>query len=296
MSDELVKLLPREVLVPDQFDVVYPGNDAWVQLDQGGATAPGADPAWASLEHYAVTGGGTPKTVTANLQAQIDTAQFKFGSSSALFDGVGDWLGSPDHADFALGSGDWTAECWVRFSDLTKVAAFMGQWDIGASQASWLFLWNGTNQMSMASSVNGSTNVGLGNWTWNPVNNQWYHLALERSGNSIYFFVDGVAAAGAAFSGALFNSSAPLVVGGRSDVTTGTIAGWIDEARLSVGIARYTPPSFTPASAPFTTDQYTKLLLHMEGADASTAFVDDSPMPPVGVDPGADPAWCQLEH
>jgi hypothetical protein len=294
VTDELVKLVPLEVLVPEQFDVSYPGNDAWMQLDPN-ASAPSGDPAWLQIEKYLVSGGGTPKTVTALLQAQIDTAQFKFGSSSALFDGVGDYLSSPDHSDFVVGSGDFTAECWVRFSDITKTAAPMGQWDASASQMSWLILWNGSNQLSLASSVNGSTNVAF-NWTWAPSNGVWYHVALVRSGTSVLIYVNGVALGAAqTLSGSLFNSTAPLTIGGRSDVTTNTIAGWVDEARLSVGIARYTA-GFTAPSAPFTTDAYTKLLLHMEGADASTTFVDDSPLPPTGVDPGSDPAWMEVEH
>lgn len=294
MTDELVKLMPREVFVPEQFSATYPGVDAWLQLDQGGASAPGADPAWASVEHYAVTAAGTPKPMTANGNAQIDTAQFKFGSSSALFDGSGDYISTPDHADFVLGSSDFTAEAWLRFSDKTQNGDVMGQWDAGASQMSWLILWNGTNQLSMASSVNGSTNVPLGNWAWTPNNGQWYHLALVRSGTAVTMFIDGVALGSpATLSGALFNSTSPFVLGGRVD-SAACIIGWLDEARLSVGVARYTA-NFTPPSAPFTTDAYTKLLLHCDGADASTTFVDDSPLPPTGVNPGADPAWMQVE-
>jgi hypothetical protein len=294
VSDAMEKLVTLDILVPGELAVVYPGVDAWTQLDQGGASAPGSDPAWASIEHFAVTPGGTPKVMSVNASAQVDTAQSKFGGASAVFDGVGDYISTPDHSDFVLGSGDFTAECWVRFSDKTKTAAFMCQWD-ASGQMSWMTLWNGTNQLAMASSVNGSTNVGLGNWTWLPNNDQWYHVALVRSGTNILIYVDGVAlGAAATLSGALFNSTAPLTIGGRTDVTTTTLAGWIDEARLSVGIARYTA-TFTPAAAPFTTDANTKLLLHCDGTDGSNTFTDDSPMPPTGVDPGADPAWLQLE-
>ena len=197
MTDELVKLVPLEVLVPEQFDVSYPGNDAWMQLDPN-ASAPSGDPAWLQIEKYLVSGGGTPKTVTALLQAQVDTAQFKFGSSSALFDGVGDYLSSPDHSDFVVGSGDFTAECWVRFSDTTKTAMFMSQWDAGASQMSWGILWNGSTQLALTTSVNGSTNVGLGNWTWAPSNGVWYHVAFVRSGTSLLIYVDGMALGAAA--------------------------------------------------------------------------------------------------
>lgn len=296
MSDTMEKLVTLGVLVPGELAVVYPGVDAWVQLDQGGAVAPSGDPAWASIEHYAVTPAGTPKVVSAFAQAKVSTAQFKFGSASALFDGVGDYLFSPDHADFAVGAADFTAEGWVRFSDKTKAAMLLSQWDAGANQMSWGILWNGSGQISLTTSVNGSTNVPLGNWTWNPNNNQWYHVAFVRYTDFAMLAVDGVFFTPADVTGkTLFNSTAPLTIGGRSDLTTNTLAGWMDEIRLSVGIARWNS-NFSIPTAPYATDQYTKLLLHCEGADASTTFTDDSPLPPTGVDPGADPAWCQLEH
>lgn len=292
----LAKLEPLEVLVPSQESIVYPGNDAWLQLEAT-SNAPSGDPAWLQVEAGIVgTPGGTPKVVTANFNAQIDTAQFKFGASSVLFDGVGDYISSPDHSDFVVGGGDFTAEAWVRFSDVTKVAGLLGQWDAAANQMSWLLLWNGSNQVSLATSVNGSTNVPLGNWSWTPNNNQWYHLAIVRSGNSAIMFIDGVAqGTPGTFSGALFNSTSPLAVGGRTDVTTNTLAGWMDEIRFSVGVARYTT-TFTPPTAAFATDASTKLLLHCDGADASTSIVDDSAAPPGPFDPGSDPAWFQVDR
>ena len=45
------------------------------------------------------------KTIIANGNAQVDTAQAKFGTGSFLTDGVGDSLSTPDHADFDFGKG-----------------------------------------------------------------------------------------------------------------------------------------------------------------------------------------------
>jgi Concanavalin A-like lectin/glucanases superfamily len=293
VTDELVKLLPFGVELPEQFDVVYPGNDAWLQLEQG-TSDPGSDPAWLQLEKYATIPGGTPKVMTANGNAKIGTAQSKFGGSAALFDGAGDYISTPDHSDWALGSGDFCAEAFLRFGDLTFDGALMGQWDAAGNQMSWLVTWNGSNQLGLASSVNGSTNVAY-NWNWSPSNGVWYHVAFSRNGTSIKMFVDGTELpTGQVLSTALFNSSAPLVIGGRADLSTVSLSAYMDEIRLSKH-ARYTA-GFTPPSAPFTTDANTLLLLHCDGTNGSTTFVDDSPLPPTGIDPGSDPAWVELEH
>ena len=65
-----------------------------------------------------IDNGATGHTVTANGNAQIDMAQFKFGASSGLFDGNGDFLSAPDHADWVLGNLPFTIEGFVRFAGL----------------------------------------------------------------------------------------------------------------------------------------------------------------------------------
>ncbi len=57
--------------------------------------------------------GNNGKTVTAYGNAQVSTAQSKFGGASAYFDGNGDYLSTPDSDDFYLGNNDFTLEAWV---------------------------------------------------------------------------------------------------------------------------------------------------------------------------------------
>ena len=68
------------------------------------------------------------KTFTARGNAQLDTAQQKFGTASGLFDGTGDYIDTPDHADWFLGTGDFTIDFWVRFSDVAVDQGFCAQW------------------------------------------------------------------------------------------------------------------------------------------------------------------------
>ena len=54
--------------------------------------------------------GVTGHTITANGNAQIDTADKKFGAASGLFDGTGDYLTAPDHTDFDFSGGVFTID------------------------------------------------------------------------------------------------------------------------------------------------------------------------------------------
>ena len=54
------------------------------------------------------------KTFTANGNAKTSTTTPKFGTASALFDGTGDWIETPNHADFAMGTCDFTIEMFVK--------------------------------------------------------------------------------------------------------------------------------------------------------------------------------------
>ena len=81
-----------------------------------------------------MTGSTTPriaKIVTANGNARITTGQSEFGGASGLFDGSGDYLSTPDSADWYFGTGDFTIDFWVRFNALPgsgTIYGYVGQY------------------------------------------------------------------------------------------------------------------------------------------------------------------------
>ena len=78
----------------------------------------------------------------------------------------------------------------------------------------------------------------------------WVHVALTRQGNTLRAFWGGTqVGADGTFSGSIYINSADLFIGALRD-GNGSYDGWIDEFRLTVGVARYTA-NFTPPTAPF---------------------------------------------
>jgi hypothetical protein len=65
----------------------------------------------------------TPKTITRNGDTKISTAQSKWGQGSGYFDGTGDYLTLANHADFALGAGNFTIEFWIYYNNTANLVS-----------------------------------------------------------------------------------------------------------------------------------------------------------------------------
>ena len=195
-------------------------------------------------------GGNAPHTVTANGDAQIDTAQYRYGGASGLFDGTGDYLTAPDSADWDFGTDDFTIEAWVRFSGLASewqriVGEGTGITGVGPLKSGWSFMYKHDETKLVLHAYNGSTSFNK-EVTWTASLNTWYHLAVSRSGDNLKFFVDGtqqgstIDVSGHSYDREEANGVyiARQASGGGPDITY--LNGHIDELRITKGLARYT--------------------------------------------------------
>jgi len=191
----------------------------------------------------------TGKVVTAIGDAKILTSQSRFNGSSLYCDGTGDGISIPNSGDVLLGSGDFTAEVFVRLSDITSVQSLFGVW--GASGAfSWqLFHYSGNIQFSF--STDGTTQTNAVVSTSGISVNTWVHVEVVRSGANIYAFVDGVQKGSTynAGSSSFYNSSSLLGVGIVPSNSYGPCAAYFQDFRLTKA-ARHTA-NFTPPVASF---------------------------------------------
>lgn len=198
--------------------------------------------------------GGSAHTWTANGDAQIDTAQSKFGGASGLFDGTGDYVSTPDHADFDLASSNFTVDLWARRS-ATGLMFLSGQSDAGGADASISFLLNFTagDTVRLAVNIGGAFPEVIGT-TAIGADSSWHHIAGVRDGTNLRMFVDGtLEATTASVSGSVNNSAEVLSVGAAGALTSSRYSGWVDEYRLSVGIARWTA-NFTPPTEEYSAE------------------------------------------
>ena len=182
---------------------------------------------------------------TGSGNAQIDTAQSKFGGASALSDGTGDYIIGSGSSNFGFGTGDWTIDFWVRFSAVNRLQlvydarppATPGDYNTIYVLDTNKIVYN-TNGLDRITST---TNMAI---------NTWYHIAVARSGTSTKMFINGTQEGGT-FTDTinyLIPANRPMLLNGYD--SNYSMAGWMDELRISKGIARWTT-NFTPPTSEY---------------------------------------------
>jgi hypothetical protein len=183
----------------------------------------------------------TPKTVTAVGDAQISTAQSKFGGASIAFDGTGDYLTVPSNLGFAFGTQDFTVEAWVYFGNLTSFSSIASSRDGANTLTGWTIGLNSSEAPYFYTSGFNIQGSALSQ-------NTWHHIAVTRSGTSLKMFANGTQAGSTATDSRDYTNQT-FAVGATIDGNQ-VFNGYIDDLRITKGIARYTA-NFTPPTAPF---------------------------------------------
>lgn len=188
------------------------------------------------------------KTWTAAGNAQIDTAQSVFGGASGLFDGTLDGIRTPDHADFDVGSGDFTIDFRVRLAVADRYLCGQADSSLTAASRCWMIQTLSTNVVRAQVST-GTTSYNIDTVATLSINT-WYHLALVRNGNVFKIYIDGIERASSTLAITLNNSASQIGIGCWGEYTSYTHNGWVDEFRFSKGIARWTA-NFTPPTSEY---------------------------------------------
>lgn len=198
-------------------------------------------------------------TVTRFGNTMISTTQSKYGGSSIYFDGNGDYLTIPNSTGYEFGTGNFTIEMWVNPS-ATGLANSAQKFLFGkrASASAYASVLSFLTYSTVTSNFSVAFYLTQNGTSWvvqyiSPATfvspNVWTHLAFVRNGNEYALYVNGIKTViNASLSGGILNNTSAFTVGSTySAASPGTsgFAGYIDDFRVSKGIARYTS-NFTP--------------------------------------------------
>jgi hypothetical protein len=180
--------------------------------------------------------------------AQVSTSVKKYGTGSLAFDGTGDYLKFAPIPSVQLGGGDFTVEGW--FYANSPVPQYGYKLYAQAWSGTNYFLItlgdaNGGNTNNVSciingTSINSSTTFSTG--TWN-------HFAVVRNSGSVKIYLNGVAGSGTSNTTNLNNLIYPIGIGSYTFATGEQYNGYLDDLRITKGLARYTANFTPPASA-----------------------------------------------
>lgn len=192
------------------------------------------------------------KTVTPSGATAITNVVAKYNAGSARFNGTGN-LNVPSGAELDFAAGDLTVELWVRHDNiLNSDAEVLFCKKVSDAGTAWVQIYKepSAGRYVVTASYNGTSNAFAFTSASVITSNVFSHVALTRSGSTWTIWIDGANAGSVISSGVVELSPAnPLKIGSNTSGAN-PVVGYMDEFRITKGIARYTAP-FTPPIAPF---------------------------------------------
>ena len=174
--------------------------------------------------------------------AQVSTTQYQWSPTSMKFNGTTDYLSMVTNPALNLGTGSFTVEAWINLSAMSS-----DYFVISASGTGGAFF-----------GFQGSTNIGYGRnavaWDYTVASGMspgvWYHIAWCRSSTSMRIFVNGTQVGTTQTTSQAYD----LTTTSTNVANQGFyyLNGYIQDLRITNGIARYTA-NFTPPTTAFPT-------------------------------------------
>ena len=198
------------------------------------------------------TNAGVTDATTKNVlqtvgDTRISTSVKKYGTGSIYLNpsyasAPTGYLFSAASLTASFGTGNFTVEFWFR-------------WVTTANRQD-LFWWKGSQVAGIL------WNISAGNLTYYISGNQinapltptvgtWYHIALTRSSGTSRLFIDGVQGGSSYADSTNYTGTYELYSGRDQGAASNWVNGYIDELRITRGVARYTA-AFTPPTAALT--------------------------------------------
>ena len=162
-----------------------------------------------------------------------------------------------DSDDFTFGSGDWTIEFWTyrtadTGADYQTVVAGVGSWALEFMASGRLSAWFSSGSSGSWDLLNQGT---LGHADGSTGDN-WIHFAVQRSGNYLVTYQNGVQTDNRSFTGTIGNPTAINI--GYYNSNLNDMTGFISDLHIIKGTAKYSA-NFIPPTQRLSLHSNTKL-------------------------------------
>jgi hypothetical protein len=194
----------------------------------------------------------TPKTITNTGSVSVNNTTKKYGTGSMYFSGsstgaMTTMLTVPTSSALDIKTGDFTIELWINTTSTQNYSRIFMINSTYTTGSVGLYYDTGTGKLGFFVY---DTGVGLASLAA-PALNTWHHVAVTRSGNTFTLFLNGELQQTTTNALAMYSTSTPYYTIGNGDASVGgysPFTGYIDDLRVTKGVARYTS-NFTPPTA-----------------------------------------------
>jgi hypothetical protein len=201
-----------------------------------------------------IKGSGTNKTLTATGNAGVGYELGGYYGSAMTFDGTGDFLSIPNNSDFNYSGGeDFTIELWLYRKDTGGNDSIIGIFENTAgTRRTWQLEQRGNQAIRFEWWTDGSSGTDITTANNTVPIDQWSHICVERSGNVITVYVNGIAVGINVSAGSIYNNTTdPLRIGSQNAVPNAELNANIQDVRVYKGVAKYkggfdVPKPYTP--------------------------------------------------
>jgi hypothetical protein len=182
----------------------------------------------------------SPKTVAFEGNAKTVTAESKYYGSSLALDGTADWVEVAGSDAFVFGTGAFTVEAWIKTSSAITNKDIVDFYVTGATGWQLFVSSTGKAQLYITASVQPQSTTSVNDGAW-------HHVAATRESGTLRVFADGIKEAEMSDSTNLSTTQTKLAIGAQVHIRNAAydFAGWINDVRITKGVARYTA-NFTP--------------------------------------------------
>ena len=201
-----------------------------------------------------LNGIGTPIHNRRGQDTQIQTINVrpatnvvKYNNSSFYFSGSNSYLqtvGSTSNGYFGISTADFTFEAWIytTVNNTANGSTIIASGNPGNTQ-DWKLLINKSSGGPFGLQLLRNNAIDEASYGTYLTADTWYHIAAVRNGTNLKLFLDGAVVANQTTALDSFANNNLFI--GRSDDGTRDFTGYMDDLRLTIGVARYTT-TFTP--------------------------------------------------